>query len=53
MWFYILNEYGSKTCSSIFTVFLYFTSLEKKLPKSNIDILDQIHVNTAFHNNLS
>lgn len=48
MWFYILNEYGSKTCSSVFTVFLYFTSLEKKLPKSNIDILDQTHVNTAF-----
>ena len=48
MWFYILNEYGSKKCSSSFTVFLYFTSLEKKLPESNIDILDQIHVNTAF-----
>jgi len=48
MWFYILNEYGSKKCSSTFTIFLYFTSLEKKLPKSNIDILDQIHVNTAF-----
>jgi hypothetical protein len=48
MWFYILNDYGSKTCSSTFTIFLYFTSLEKKLPTSNIDILDQIHVNTAF-----
>lgn len=48
LWFYILNEYGSKKCSSTFTIFLYFTSLEKKLPNSNIDILDQIHVNTAF-----
>jgi len=48
LWFYILNEYGSKKCSSTFTVFLYFTSLEKKLPNSKIDILDQIHVNTAF-----
>ena len=48
MWFYILNEYGSKKCSNTFTVFFYFTSLEKKLPVSNIDILDQIHVNTAF-----
>jgi hypothetical protein len=48
LWFYILNEYGSKTCSPTFTIFLYFTSLEKKLPKTNIDILDQIHVNTAF-----
>ena len=25
MWFYILNEYGSKKCASKFTVFLYFT----------------------------
>ena len=48
MWFYILNEYGSKKCSNTFTTFFYFTSLEKKLPASNIDILDQIHVNTAF-----
>ena len=48
LWFYILNEYGSKKCSSTFTIFLYFTSLEKSLPNSNIDILDQIHVNTAF-----
>lgn len=48
MWFYILNEYGSKKCSPIFTIYLYFTSLEKKLPNSNIDILNQIHVNTAF-----
>lgn len=48
MWFYILNEYGSKKCASAFTIFFYFTSLEKKLPDSNISILDQIHVNTAF-----
>ena len=48
MWFYILNEYGSKKCASTFTIFFYFTSLEKKLPDSNISILDQIHVNTAF-----
>ena len=48
MWFYILNEYGSKKCASSFTIFFYFTSLEKKLPVSNINILDQIHVNTAF-----
>ena len=48
MWFYILNEYGSKKCSNIFTVFFYFTSLEKKLPNTNINILDQIHVNTGF-----
>jgi hypothetical protein len=48
MWFYILNEYGSNKCASTFTIFFYFTSLEKKLPVSNISILDQINVNTAF-----
>jgi len=48
MWLYILNQYGSKTCSNTLIVYLYFTSLEKKLPNSNISILDEINVNTAF-----
>ena len=48
MWLYILNEYASKICSKIFTVYLYFTKLEKKLPSSSIDILDEHNVNTAF-----
>ena len=29
-------------------IYLYFTSLEKKIPNSNIFILDEINVNTAF-----
>jgi hypothetical protein len=48
MWLYILNLYSSKSCSNTLIVYLYFTSLEKKLPSSNIFILDQINVNTAF-----
>lgn len=48
MWLYILNEYASKKCSVNFTVYFYFTSLEKKLPGTNVDILDENHVNTAF-----
>ena len=48
MWLYILNLYSSKTCSNTLIVYIYFTSLEKKLPNSNISILDQINVNTAF-----
>jgi hypothetical protein len=48
IWMYILNEYSSKKCSKEITVFLYFTELLKELPKSNIDILDYSHVNTAF-----
>ena len=48
MWLYILNQYSSKQCSKSLVVYFYFTSLEKRLPTSNIFILDQINVNTAF-----
>lgn len=48
MWLYILNQYASKQCANSLTIYLYFTSLEKKLPDSNIHILDEINVNTAF-----
>ena len=48
MWLYILNEYSSKLCANSLTIYFYFTSLKKKLPESNIDILDEINVNTAF-----
>jgi len=47
MWLYILNKHASKTCSNRLVVYLYFTSLEKKIP-SNISILDEINVNSAF-----
>lgn len=48
MWLYILNLYASKQCSNTLTVYFYFTSLEKVLPSTNISILDEINVNTAF-----
>lgn len=48
MWLYILNIYSSKECVNTITIYLYFTSLEKHLPESNIHILDENHVNTAF-----
>jgi len=48
MWLYILNIYSSKECSKKISIYFYLTSLEKVLPKSNIFILDQINVNTAF-----
>ncbi len=48
MWLYILNQYASKQCANTLAVYFYFTSLEKKLPTSNIYILDEEHVNTAF-----
>jgi hypothetical protein len=48
MWLYILNIYGSKECANTISIFLYFTSLGKSLPNSNVDILNEINVNTAF-----
>ena len=48
MWIHILNQYASKKCSTTLTIYLYFTSLEKSLPSSNIFILDELNVNTAF-----
>jgi hypothetical protein len=48
MWLYMLNMYASNKCSKKITIYLYFTKLEKKLPSSNISILDQHNVNTAF-----
>lgn len=48
MWLYILNNVASKTCATSLSIYLYFTSLEKHLPKSNDLILNEMHVNTAF-----
>lgn len=48
MWLYILNQYASKRCSNSLIVYFYFTSLEKHLPSTNISILDENNVNTAF-----
>ena len=48
MWLYILNQYASKQCATSLVIYLYFTSLEKKIPNSNVFILDEINVNTAF-----
>ena len=48
IWLHILNEYASKKCSKNFTTYFYFTSLKKNLPQTNVEILDENHVNTAF-----
>lgn len=48
IWLYILNMYASKECAKTINIYFYFTSLEKNLPNSNIHILNEINVNTAF-----
>lgn len=47
-WLNIAGKYASKKCSSNLTIFLYHTSLTKELPISGSEILNEIHVNTAF-----
>lgn len=47
-WLYILNVRSSQKCVEELTVFIYHTSLNKILPKSNIDILGEENINTAF-----
>ena len=47
-WLYIINKYASKECVKKMNIYLYLTSLEKNLPTSNIHILNETHVNTAF-----
>lgn len=48
IWLTIINEYASKICAKELTIFLYFTSLKKNIPESNINILDEYNINTAF-----
>jgi len=48
VWLHIVNKYASKSCVKNLTVFIYHTSLTKELPKSDLDILSEQHVNTAF-----
>lgn len=48
MWLYILNKYSSPLCSKSLVIYFYMTSLKKNLPDSNIIVLDEVNVNTAF-----
>ena len=48
VWLYIVNEYAARSCSPDLKIFIYHTSLTKQLPSSNIEVLEEKHVNTAF-----
>lgn len=48
VWLYIVDIYSSKKCASQLKIFVYHTSLLKNLPGSNIEILNENNVNTAF-----
>ena len=48
VWLYIVIIYSSKSCAKQLKIFVYHTQLLKELPKSNIEILNENNVNTAF-----
>ena len=48
VWLYIINQYSSRHCAPTLKIFIYHTSLTKVLPQTNIEILDETHINTAF-----
>ena len=48
VWFAFIHPYSSRQCSKSLTVYVYFTSLSKVLPNSNIHVLEENNVNTAF-----
>lgn len=48
MWLQIISNYSDKKCSKNLIIYLYFTDLQKELPTSNVEILDQNNINTAF-----
>lgn len=48
VWFSFINNYTVRQCSKRLTVYVYFTSLKKVLPESNIHVLEEKNVNTAF-----
>jgi hypothetical protein len=48
IWLYIVNKYSKNRCGKTLDFYIYFTSKQKLLPNSSIDILGKNHVNTAF-----
>ena len=48
VWLYIVNIYSSKKCVKQLKIFVYHTALLKSLPISNVEILNENNVNTAF-----
>lgn len=48
VWLHIVNEYTQRDCAKKLDVYLYFTSLDKRMPQSNLHVLGENNANTAF-----
>ena len=47
-WLDIVNDYAYRNCADKLDVYLYFTDLQKCMPSSNMHVLGENNVNTAF-----
>ena len=47
-WLHIVLQHASPKCASKLSVYVYLTSLTKELPKTQVEILNSHHINTAF-----
>jgi hypothetical protein len=48
VWLYIITQYASSSCATDIHIYIYHTSLTKKLPQNENETLGETHVNTAF-----
>ena len=48
VWLYMINDESSKKCAKTLTLFFYLTSLKKDIPKSELEVMNETHVNTGF-----
>jgi hypothetical protein len=48
VWLCIVDGYSSRNCSNDLNIYIYHTTLLKLLPNSNIEVLDENNINTAF-----
>jgi hypothetical protein len=48
LWLSICRMYSAKTCVNQIEIYIYPTPFNKKLPKTNIDILSADQINTAY-----
>ena len=47
-WLNFVSDVASSQCSQTLHIYLILTNLKKRLPKSDDDMIDTVHANTAF-----
>ena len=50
IWFYIASKHAYNYCSKNLNVYIYLTNIKRTLPKSNIHVLEPIHINGGVSN---